>query len=133
MPSFSEALRLCVCSFLVGGGVCALAQLLIDKTSLTPARILVLYVCAGVALGALGVFEPLAAFCGCGIRVPLIGFGASIARGVRTAVQQKGLPGVLSGGFCAASPGCGAALIFGYLAALFCRARPKRASRRTPR
>ena len=113
-------------AFLVGGLVCLLAQILIDLTKLTPARILVIYVVLGVFLGAVGLFEPLADFAGCGITVPLIGFGGNVARGVREAVSETGLLGALSGGLSAASGGTAAALCFGYLVALFCNARPKR-------
>ena len=113
-------------AFLVGGLVCLIAQVLIDLTKLTPARILVIYVALGVFLGAVGLFEPLADFAGCGITVPLIGFGGNVARGVREAVSETGLLGALSGGLSAASGGTAAALCFGYLVALFCNARPKR-------
>ena len=113
-------------AFLVGGLVCLFAQLLIDLTKLTPARILVIYVVLGVALGAVGLFEPLADFAGCGSTVPLIGFGGNVARGVREAVSETGLLGALSGGLSAASGGTAAALCFGYLVALFCNAKPKR-------
>ena len=113
-------------AFLVGGLVCLFAQLLIDLTKLTPARILVIYVVLGVALGAVGLFKPLADFAGCGITVPLIGFGGNVARGVREAVSETGLLGALTGGLSAASGGTAAALCFGYLVALFCNARPKR-------
>ena len=112
-------------AFLVGGLVCLLAQLLIDLTKMTPARILVVYVVLGVALGAVGLFEPLADFAGCGITVPLIGFGGNVARGVRDAVSETGLLGALTGGLSAASGGTAAALCFGYLVALFCHSRPK--------
>ena len=113
-------------AFLVGGLVCLIAQVLIDLTKLTPARILVIYVALGVFLGAVGLFETLADFAGCGITVPLIGFGGNVARGVREAVSETGLLGALSGGLSAASGGTAAALCFGYLVALFCNARPKR-------
>lgn len=113
-------------AFLVGGLVCLFAQVLIDLTKLTPARILVVYVVLGVFLGAVGVFEPLADFAGCGITVPLIGFGGNVARGVRESVSETGLLGALTGGLSAASGGTAAALCFGYLVALFCNARPKR-------
>ena len=113
-------------AFLVGGLVCLFAQILIDLTKLTPARILVIYVVLGVFLGAVGLFEPLADFAGCGITVPLIGFGGNVARGVREAVSETGLLGALTGGLSAASGGTAAALCFGYLVALFCNARPKR-------
>jgi stage V sporulation protein AE len=115
-----------VWSFLVGGLFCVVAQLLIDKTKLTPARILVAYVCIGVFLGAVGVYEPLVEFAGCGATVPLTGFGNTIAKGVREAVDEKGLLGALSGGFTASSAGIAAALCFGYLAAVLFRSRPKR-------
>ena len=111
-------------AFLCGGLVCLAAQLLIDLTKLTPARILVIYVVLGVFLGAVGVYEPLAEFAGCGISVPLIGFGGNVARGVREAVSETGLLGALTGGLSAASGGTAAALCFGYLVALFCNARP---------
>ena len=113
-------------AFLVGGGFCVIAQLLIDLTMLTPARILVLYVCAGVLLGAVGLYEPLFAFAGAGASVPLIGFGGTIARGVREAVAEKGLLGALSGPFEAASVGTTAALVFGYLSAVLFKSKPKR-------
>ena len=113
-------------AFLVGGLVCLFAQILIDLTKLTPARILVIYVVLGVFLGAVGLFEPLADFAGCGITVPLIGFGGNVARGVREAVSETGLLGALTGGLSAASGGTAAALCFGYLVALFCNAKPKR-------
>ena len=113
-------------AFLVGGLVCLAAQLLIDLTKLTPARILVIYVVLGVFLGAVGVFEPLVDLAGCGITVPLVGFGGNVARGVREAVSETGLLGALTGGLSAASGGTAAALCFGYLIALFCNAKPKR-------
>ncbi|MBO6020046.1 MAG: SpoVA/SpoVAEb family sporulation membrane protein [Clostridia bacterium] len=113
-------------AFLFGGLICLAAQLLIDLTKLTPARILVIYVVLGVFLGAVGVFEPLVDLAGCGITVPLVGFGGNVARGVREAVSETGLLGALTGGLSAASGGTAAALCFGYLVALFCNAKPKR-------
>lgn len=113
-------------SFLVGGAFSVIAQLLIDLTKLTPARILVLYVSAGVLLGAVGLYEPLRDFAGCGVSVPLIGFGGTVALGVRDAVRESGLLGVLTGGLSAASAGTAAALVFGYLVALLCRGKPKK-------
>ena len=107
--------------FAVGGALCVPAQLLIDKTKLTPARILVGYVVTGVILGAVGLYQPLADFAGAGANTPLTGFGNVIAKGVRRAVDEKGLLGALTGGLSAAAGGTAAALIFGYLAALFCR------------
>lgn len=111
---------------LVGGAICVPAQILIDMTKLTPARILVLYVSLGVVLGAVGLYEPLYKFAGMGASVPLIGFGATIARGVREGVHTDGLLGALSGPLAAASAGLCAALIFGYLCAVFFKSKPKK-------
>lgn len=108
-------------AFLVGGLLCALGQLLIDYTKLTPARILTLYVVAGVVLGALGVYQPLADWAGAGATVPLTGFGNLLAKGVKRAVAEKGLLGAFTGGFTAAAGGIGAAVFFGLLTALLAR------------
>ncbi len=105
-------------AFLVGGALCAIAQVLIDKTKLTPARILVSYVVAGVILGAIGLYKPLVDFAGAGATVPLTGFGFLISEGVREAVDKQGLLGALTGGLTAAAGGISAALIFGYLSAV---------------
>lgn len=113
-------------AFLVGGVLCLIGQVLIDKTGLTPARILVLYVVSGVILSALGLYQPLADFAGAGATVPLTGFGHLLAKGVREAVAKSGLLGALSGGITAASAGITAAIFFGFLAALFFRSRRKR-------
>ena len=113
-------------AFLVGGVLCLIGQVLIDKTGLTPARILVLYVVSGVILSALGLYQPLADFAGAGATVPLTGFGHLLAKGVREAVAESGLLGALSGGITAASAGITAAIFFGLLAALFFRSRRKR-------
>ena len=113
-------------SFAVGGLFCVAAQILIDLTSLPPARILVLYVTGGVLLGATGLYDPLFSFAGCGASVPLVGFGANIARGEREAIDREGALGILTGGFSAASAGCSAALIFGYLSALLFSGKPKK-------
>lgn len=112
-------------ALLVGGGLCVVAQILIDRTKLTPARILVLYVAVGVLLGALGVYEPLVRLAGAGATVPLTGFGYAISVGIREAVEKQGLLGALTGGLGATSGGIAAALIFGYLACLFFKGRPK--------
>lgn len=112
-------------AFLIGGALCVVAQILLDKTALSPARILVGYVVAGVVLGAVGLYGPLADFAGAGASVPLTGFGYLIAKGVRTAVDEKGLLGVLSGPLSAAAIGTTAALLFGFLAALISRGKPK--------
>lgn len=112
-------------AFLVGGAFCAVAQILLDKTRLTPARILVGYVVAGVFLGALGIYPLLVEFAGAGAATPLSGFGNLIAEGVRKAVDEKGLLGALSGPLSAAAVGIGAALCFGFLASLIFRGRRK--------
>ena len=112
-------------AFLIGGAFCIVAQILLDKTMLSPARILVGYVVAGVILGAVGVYGRLVEFAGAGASVPLTGFGYLIAKGVRTAVDEKGLLGVLSGPLTAAAIGTTAALLFGFLAALLSRGKPK--------
>ena len=116
----------CITVFAVGGGFCAIAQLLLDLTRLTPARVLVIYVVAGVALGAAGLYEPLLQVAGAGVSVPLLGFGGAVARGVREAVAEVGLLGALTGGLTAAAGGTAAALVFGYLAALIFHGSPKR-------
>lgn len=111
--------------FAVGGGICVLAQILLDRTRLTPARILVAYVIAGVFLGAIGVYGHLVEFAGAGATVPLVGFGYNIFKGVREAVESQGLLGALTGPLSAASGGTAAALVFGYLIALIFKAKPK--------
>ena len=105
-------------AFVVGGLICVVGQILIDKTKLTPARILVLFVTLGVALTAVGLYGPLVDFAGAGATVPLTGFGYTMAMGTLEAVQQKGLMGALSGGIASAAAGISAAVFFGYLAAL---------------
>jgi len=112
-------------AFLVGGAFCLAGQLIIDRTKLTPARILTSYVVAGVILGAAGVYQPLADWAGAGANVPLTGFGNLLAKGVREAIQQDGFIGIISGGFRAASAGLGAAVFFGLLAALIFKPRDK--------
>ena len=113
-------------SFLAGGCLCLIAQLLIDKTRLTPARILVSYVVAGVILGAIGLYKPFAEFVGAGATTPLTGFGYTISKGVREAVDEKGLIGALTGGLTAAAGGTTAALCFGYIAAIFAKGKGKK-------
>ena len=112
-------------AFLVGGGLCVIAQILIDKTKMTPARILVAYVVAGVILGAIGVYKPLAEFGGAGATVPLTGFGYLISKGVKEAVEEKGLLGALTGPLTAAAGGTAAALVFGYAVALLSKGKAK--------
>lgn len=111
--------------FMVGGLLCALGQLLIDYTKLTPARILTIYVVAGVILGGLGLYQPLTDWAGAGASVPLTGFGNTLARGVREAVEEKGLMGVFTGGFTAASGGICAAVFFGLIVALIFKPKDK--------
>ena len=105
-------------AFLLGGTLCAIGQILIDKTKLTPARILVLYVVSGVVLGGLGLYGALVDWGGAGATTPLTGFGYNLAKGVREAVQEEGAAGVLIGGVRACAGGIAAAVFFGYLAAV---------------
>ena len=113
-------------AFVIGGILCVIAQILLDKTSLTPARILVSYVVAGVILGAIGLYKPLVDFAGAGATTPLTGFGYLISKGIKEAVKEKGLLGALTGALTAAAGGISAALVFGYLAALCFRGKPKK-------
>ena len=113
-------------AFLVGGTLCLIAQVLIDKTKLTPARILTGYVVAGVVLEAIGVYAPIAQWGGAGASVPLTGFGSNLAKGVSKAVAEKGLLGVFTGGLTAAAGGITAAVLLGFLAALLFRPGEKR-------
>ncbi len=112
-------------AFLVGGFLCAIAQVIIDKTKLTPARILVSYVVTGVILGGLGLYEPLVNFAGAGATVPLTGFGYALANGVRKAVEEQGFLGILTGGLAACAGGITAAMVAGLLASFFFRAKDK--------
>lgn len=107
-------------AFLVGGLLCVIAQILVDKTKLTPARILVGFVVAGVILGAVGLYKPFVEFAGAGATTPLSGFGYLISKGVREAVDEKGLLGAFTGGLSAAAGGTAAALCLGLLAAVIC-------------
>lgn len=113
-------------AFFVGGIFCIIAQILIDKTNLTPARILVTYVVAGVVLGAVGLYKPLLDLAGAGAATPLTGFGYLVSKGVREAVDERGLLGALTGSLTAAAGGTAAALCFGYLAALIFKGKPKK-------
>jgi stage V sporulation protein AE len=113
-----ETLSKFIWAFVIGGILCTIAQILIDKTKLTPARILVMYVVAGVVLGAIGVYKPIVDLAGAGATVPLTGFGYLISEGVREAVDRQGLLGALTGGIAAASGGIAAAICFGYLSAV---------------
>ena len=115
-----------VWAFAVGGAICVAAQILIDKTRLNPARILVAYVVAGVVLGGIGLYEPLVKFAGGGATVPLTGFGYTISKGVKEAVDSEGFIGIIKGGLSATAGGITAALFFGLLAALIFKSKPKR-------
>lgn len=112
-------------AFVVGGAICAVGQVLIDYTKMTPARILVTFVVLGVALGAFGLYQPLVDFAGGGASVPLLGFGNLIAKGTLEAVREKGLLGALSGGLTSASAGIAASIFFGLLAALIFKPKDK--------
>lgn len=112
-------------AFLVGGCFCLIGQLLIDKTKLTPARILVSYVVAGVILGAVGLYQPLIEFAGAGATVPLTGFGSLLAKGVKEAVEEKGFWGIFTGGLTATAGGIAAAIVFGWLAGLVFKPKDK--------
>ena len=111
-------------AFIVGGLICVIGQILIDKTKLTPARILVAYVVSGVILEGFGIYHKLVDFAGAGASVPLSGFGCLLAKGVKKAVAENGFLGVFTGGMTAASGGITAALIFGLLAAVIFRPKP---------
>ncbi len=122
MEMFLEYLK----AFAVGGFFCLIGQLLIDFTKLTPARILTFYVVAGVILGAFGVYEPLVKFAGAGATVPLTGFGNLLAKGVKTAVMEKGMLGAFTGGFTAAAAGICAAMFFGLIVSLVFKSKDKK-------
>ena len=112
-------------AFLVGGAFCLVGQVLIDKTKLTPARILVSYVVIGVFLGAIGIYKPLVEFAGAGASVPLTGFGYNLAKGVKEAVDQDGFLGIFSGGLKACAAGIAIAIFAGLLASLLFKPRDK--------
>ena len=105
-------------AFWVGGLICALVQILLDRTKLLPGRVMVLLVCTGALLGALGIYRPMIDFAGAGASVPLLGFGNVLWEGVRDAVDSRGFLGIFSGGFTASAVGISGALIFSYLASL---------------
>ena len=112
-------------AFVLGGTLCAIGQILIDKTKLTPARILVVYVVVGVVLGALGLYQPLVDWGGAGATIPLTGFGNTLAKGVKEAVGKDGLLGALTGGLKASAGGITAAIFFGLIASLLCKPKDK--------
>ena len=105
-------------AFLIGGAICALVQILMEKTKLMPGRIMVILVCSGAVLGALGLYEPFKEFAGAGASVPLLGFGNTLWQGVKEAIDKEGFLGIFMGGFTASAVGISAALVFGYLASL---------------
>ncbi|MGN0543456.1 MAG: stage V sporulation protein AE [Acutalibacteraceae bacterium] len=112
-------------AFAVGGVICLIGQILIDKTKLTPGRILVAFVVAGVALTAVGVYEPLVNWAGAGATVPLTGFGYAMAKGVEKAIAEQGIRGIITGGVTASSAGVTAAVICGLIASLIARPKEK--------
>jgi stage V sporulation protein AE len=112
-------------AFLVGGAICVIAQLLIDYTKLTPAKILVSFVVLGVILGGIGLYEPLVEFAGAGASVPLLGFGNTLAKGVREAVAEKGFLGVLTGGLKATAGGITVAIVSGLIVSLIFKPKDK--------
>ncbi len=113
-------------AFWVGGAICALVQILMEKTKLMPGRIMVLLVVTGTVLGALGWYEPFLEYAGAGASVPLLGFGNVLIKGVKEAVDEQGFLGLFAGGFKAGAVGCSAALIFGYLASLIFKSKMKK-------
>ena len=113
-------------AFLVGGAVCALVQILMEKTKLLPGRIMVLLVCTGAVLGFVGLYHPFADFAGAGAAVPLLGFGNVLWEGMKEAIDKDGFLGIFRGGFTASAAGIGAALVFGYLASLIFKPKMKK-------
>lgn len=113
-------------AFWIGGLFCVIAQILIDKTKLTPAKIMVLYVVSGAVLTLFGIYQPIVDFAGAGATVPIIGFGYSLAKGAIKAVEQFGPLGILTGGITATAGGITAAIVFGYLAALLFKSKGKK-------
>lgn len=113
-------------AFWVGGLICALVQILLDKTTLMPGRVMVILVVTGTVLGAVGLYGPLQEYAGAGAAVPLLGFGNVLWKGMREAIDKEGVIGLFKGGFTASSAGIGAALIFSYLASLVCQPRMKK-------
>lgn len=112
-------------AFWVGGLICVIAQILIDKTQLTPGRILVLFVVTGAVLGGLGIYQPIVEYAGAGATVPIVGFGNLLAQGVIKSVQEQGFLGVITGGATAAAGGISASIFFGFLIALLFKPKVK--------
>ena len=113
-------------AFIIGGLICALVQILLDKTKLLPGRVMVLLVTGGVFLSALGIYEPISEFAGAGATVPLLGFGQVLWKGIKKAIDQDGFLGLFTGGFTACATGVCAALIFSYLASLIFKPQMKK-------
>ena len=113
-------------AFLIGGLICVAVQILMEKTKLMPGRIMVILVCLGAVLGALGIYEPFAEYAGAGATVPLSGFGNVLFKGVKEAVDENGFIGLFMGGFKSSAVGISAAIIFGYIAALLCDPKMKK-------
>lgn len=115
-----------IIAFCVGGLICALVQILMEKTKMMPGRIMVLLVCTGAVLGAAGLYEPFQEYAGAGASVPLLGFGNTLWKGVKEAVDENGFIGIFTGGFKAGAAGVSAALVFGYVASLIFQPRMKK-------
>ncbi len=115
-----------IIAFLVGGAICAVVQLLMDKTKLMPGRIMVLLVVTGAILGSIGIYEPFSKWAGAGATVPLLGFGNTLWKGVKEGIETEGLLGLIKGGLSASAAGISAALIFGYLASVFFKPKMKK-------
>lgn len=113
-------------AFIVGGIICALVQILMEKTKLLPGRIMVLLVCGGAVLGAIGVYEPFSQWAGAGANVPLLGFGNVLWKGVKEAIDKDGFLGIFMGGFTACAVGVSSALVFSYIASLLCDTKMKK-------
>ena len=112
-------------SFLIGGLICMVVQIFINKTKLTPGRLMVSLVCIGVVLGAVGIYEPFSKWAGCGATVPLLGFGNNLWKGMKEAIEESGFLGLFKGGFTACSVGVSGALIFGYIGSLIFKPKMK--------
>ena len=113
-------------AFVVGGVICALVQILLEKTKMLPGRVMVLLVCSGVVLGALQIYEPFSKMAGAGANVPLLGFGNVLWKGMKEAIDNDGFLGIFTGGFTACSAGVGAALVFSYIASLLTKPKMKK-------
>lgn len=113
-------------AFIIGGIICALVQILLDKTKMLPGRVMVLLVCTGAVLSAIGIYQPFSEFAGAGANVPLLGFGNLLWKGMKEAIDTDGLLGLFKGGFTACAVGVSAALIFGYIASWFFRSKMRK-------